>query len=222
VAVVGRVEGAPRRWRRLDARGLAPADLARAPAVVLGDEAVDVLQPVAILAVAPPDAVVLQLRRTPAATADGWRRLGAVLVADGAALVLAVRERLAATGGRLPMPLAEWCGAPPPPGSAAWTALAVVPRLAHPYRVAAWHGALKWSYRQLHDLARDDLEASPLDVLWWYVAAEVRGLRSEGRTLAQVARRLGFHDAAALHHAWTGRGLGPPPPAGVTAPPQPP
>ena len=88
----------------------------------------------------------------------------------------------------------------------------MIPALERPFRVRQWHEALGFSRDKLLDLSQAEFSAKPSDVLWGYVAMQVRRLRQQGHPLGHVAATLGYSDAAALLHAWQRREGGPPPP----------
>lgn len=215
VVTLGVVIGAPAEWPCLPAVVTSLDELARCHVVVAGDEAASALDPREVLrAAAMGSLLTCGAGHEPGPGVARWARACALPIVTSERLVDEVRAMLEPRSARLPVRLSEWCSIELEPGSAWWPFLAVLPALRRPFRAVEWQAALGLTRQKLHESCRSDLGVSPTTVLWWYVADQVRRMREAGLTLAEVARRLGFHDASALEHGWRRRFGCPPPPGG--------
>lgn len=137
-----------------------------------------------------------------------WARSGGHDIVSPAALAAHVRRRLkAGIGLRALLAPSDWMPDPPPRGSAAWTALELVPSLENAHDVAAWAGKLEWSRNVLWDVCKSATDMTPTAALFLHCYVQACQARRRGYTVEAIARNLGFKGSASFAHALGRRGL---------------
>ena len=70
---------------------------------------------------------------------------------------------------------------------------------------AAWAATLGWTRQILWQVCRDDLAATPTQVMFWHVKAQVAQARERGYHIEAISRDLGYSGAANLTHVFMRR-----------------
>ena len=176
---------------------------------VLGDDALERIAPTSLPKLKH-DARVLVLvpEACPYERLALWARSGPHEVIAPEGLAAHVHKRIRqGIGIRAMFTPDQWLPRAPERGSAAWTALEIVPSLDCAHDVAAWANRLEWTRNVLWDICKSAIDITPTAALFLHCYVQACQARRRGYTVEAIARNLGFRGGASFAHALGRRGL---------------